>query len=201
MDRYAGCAAEPPYDDPAWLRAALDALPSFVGYVDREHRNRFANAASEHWLGDRPQRIVGRHLRDILGPVRYDELEPYMDRAFAGEPQTFDRLFPLPDGRTVRARTHHLPHRVDGEVDGVQVYIVNISGHDPPIATAGGHHDYDEIIQRLFAAGMTIQGRLADESSNELRAAVDAIQLSISHLRDQIRLMRGQHRPAPDPEQ
>ena len=38
-----------------------------VAYWDRDQRCRLANRAYEEWFGIRPEALIGKHMRELLG--------------------------------------------------------------------------------------------------------------------------------------
>ncbi|MFM9917012.1 MAG: CHASE domain-containing protein [Rhizobacter sp.] len=110
------------------LQTLLDALPSMVGYWDRDLRNRFANQAYSRWFGVRSAEMPGRHLQSLLGDELFEQNRHHVDRALAGEPQTFERSIPRPDGAGLQhSLAHYLPDVVDGEVRGFYVLVHDVS--------------------------------------------------------------------------
>jgi PAS domain S-box-containing protein len=80
------------------LRSILDNLPSMIGYWDASLHNRFANHAYATWFGIDPGQIPGKHIRDVIGEERYRLNLPHIEATLRGEPQTFERVIPSPDG-------------------------------------------------------------------------------------------------------
>lgn len=110
------------------MRAILDAIPAMVGYWDCNLVNRFANQAYLVWFGVEPEKILGKHIRDLIGEERYQQNLPYMQQALNGEPQTFERAIPSPDGSMVRhSMTQYIPDIVDGKVRGFYALVSDIS--------------------------------------------------------------------------
>ena len=110
------------------LQNILDAVPSLIGYWDRNLVNQVANRAYEFWFGKSPGAMKGKKIRELLGEDLYRLNLPYMEAALAGEPQKFERNIPKPDGSGVRhSLTQYLPDIVDGEVLGFYVLVNDVS--------------------------------------------------------------------------
>ncbi|MEK8049276.1 CHASE domain-containing protein [Ideonella sp. DXS22W] len=110
------------------LQTILDALPSMVGYWDRQLFNRFANHAYHQWFGVDPGSLPGRHMQELLGPSLFARNLPYIEGALAGQPQTFERAIPHPSGQGVRhSLAHYLPDLRDGQVQGFYVLVHDVS--------------------------------------------------------------------------
>ncbi len=109
------------------LGALADSMPALVGFVDRQQRYQYVNAVYERWFGDSRESYVGRKLRDIVGEVAYPAIEPYVERALAGEHVRFRSRVPYPSGeRDVDAQ--YMPLRgADGDVEGFTVLIQDVT--------------------------------------------------------------------------
>lgn len=110
------------------LRNILDALPSMVGYWDRDLRNRFANRAYRDWFGERGAALEGKTMRDLLGPELFEKNRAHVEAALRGEAQSFERSIPRPDGPGERhSLAHYLPDMVNGEVLGFYVLVHDVT--------------------------------------------------------------------------
>ncbi len=109
------------------LKNILDAVPSLIGYWDASMRNRFANHAHQAWFGVDPARMPGMAIGELMGS-RFELNRPHIEAALRGEPQTFERSIPRPDGAGERhALSHLLPDRVDGQVRGFYAIVHDIT--------------------------------------------------------------------------
>ncbi len=117
----------PENDPPYFLRRLADQVPSMLAYWDRELRCRFANRAYERWFGVDPDALIGRSIRELLGPQLFALNEPHIRAALDGEPQTFERLVTGADGIGRHSLAHYLPDVVDGEVRGFAVQVTEVS--------------------------------------------------------------------------
>lgn len=109
------------------LRTVLDAVPSMIGYWDRQLVNKVANLAYHEWFGVEPGNIPGTHLRDLLGDALFEANFPYVDAVLRGEEQHFERSILSPDGRLRHALANYLPDKVDGEVRGFYVVVHDVT--------------------------------------------------------------------------
>jgi PAS domain S-box-containing protein len=110
------------------LRNVIDALPSMIGYWDRDLRNVMANKAYADWFGVDPRSLKGRAIADLLGTDLFERNLPFAEAALRGEPQSFSRSTPRPDGQGVRhSLAHYLPDIVDGEVRGFYVLVHDVT--------------------------------------------------------------------------
>jgi len=110
------------------LKNILDAMPSMVGYWDKDLFNRFANHAYKYWFGFEEKDIPGRHIREIIGEDLYQLNLPHIEAALGGEAQVFECPIPDPNGsRTMQAMVHYIPDDQDGEVRGFYVVVHDIT--------------------------------------------------------------------------
>jgi diguanylate cyclase (GGDEF)-like protein/PAS domain S-box-containing protein len=110
------------------LRALIDAVPAMLAYWDNDQRCRVANRAYETWFGVSPEALVGRTMRELLGPIIYELNLPHILAALRGEPQHFDREIPDPAGGPPRqSQADYIPRIVDGAVRGFFVLVSDVS--------------------------------------------------------------------------
>jgi diguanylate cyclase (GGDEF)-like protein/PAS domain S-box-containing protein len=110
------------------LQRIVDKVPGMIAYWDANQTCRFANADYERWFGITPEELIGKTMRELLGPVYHLNL-PYILGALRGEQQMFDREFPNPNGGPARySQTNYVPDIVNGVVKGLIVLVSDISG-------------------------------------------------------------------------
>ncbi|WP_199326598.1 PAS domain-containing protein [Nostoc sp. FACHB-888] len=63
------------------LRLITDALPACISYVDADQRHRFINRTYEVWLNCSRDEILGKSVRELVGDMTYQILEPYINQA------------------------------------------------------------------------------------------------------------------------
>ncbi|MCB9496030.1 MAG: CHASE domain-containing protein [Fibrobacteria bacterium] len=110
------------------LRTILDALPSLVGYWDRELVNRFANNAFQEWFGLPPSDIVGHPIGELLGEKVFRQQRSRILGVLRGIPQTFESPVPRAGEEGMRhSLVHFIPDVVEGEVRGFYLLAHDIS--------------------------------------------------------------------------
>lgn len=110
-----------------FIRTLTDNLPGMVGYWDKDLICRFANRHYVDWFAIPPTELIGKHIRELLGPELFAKNEPYMKKALAGEHQRFERDLVKTDGELGHVQAHYIPHIVNGEVIGFVVLVSDIS--------------------------------------------------------------------------
>lgn len=109
------------------LQSILDNMPAMIAYWDRNLINRFGNHAYRFWFDVDPATLPGRHIREVIGEERYRLNLPYIEGALAGQPQTFERTIPVPDGTVRYSLANYVPDIVDGVVQGFYVLVSDIT--------------------------------------------------------------------------
>jgi PAS domain S-box-containing protein len=110
-----------------FIRTVTDALPSMIGYWDRDLRCKFANKAYEKWFNVRVETIVGMHIREVLGEALYAMNAPRMRLALEGQVQIFDREAHRATGELGYMAAKYLPHVLADEVLGFFVLVEDIT--------------------------------------------------------------------------
>ena len=140
------------------LRLFTDNIPEPVVYVDTEGNYTFVNDAFLHLVGIPREEVIGKSVKDVLGPEVFELQQPYVDRAARGESVTFEREHIDLNGRQRWLRNSIVPDmNFDGTIKGY--YIV---GHD---------------ITDLHQA----QNALAARES-QLRAIMDGVPAPVAYL-------------------
>ena len=89
----------------------VDHLDAMLAYWDSQQICRFANMAYKAWFGRGRKELLGTSMKDLLGPL-YELNLPYIEAAYRGERQVFERAIPRPDGTSrVTERSYHVPRR------------------------------------------------------------------------------------------
>jgi diguanylate cyclase (GGDEF)-like protein/PAS domain S-box-containing protein len=109
------------------FRSVTDNMPALVSYLDTEERFAFANAAFKDWFGVEPASIIGKTLREVVGPAVYEPRGPMLARAFAGERVEFD-THRMVDGAARDVHSIYVPDMDhDGKCKGVFALSLNIT--------------------------------------------------------------------------
>ncbi len=73
----------------------IDAVPIAIVYLDPQERYLFSNHHYEVHYRRNTGEIFGRTMREVLGPERYKEFEPYIRRVLVGETVQFETAIPI----------------------------------------------------------------------------------------------------------
>jgi PAS domain S-box-containing protein len=110
-----------------FLQTLSDSVPVQMAFYDRELICRFANASYARWLKLPPQQLVGLHLSQVARPENFAGARDHLSAALAGEAQRFEGQRTFPDGTSFYASIEYTPYRVDGEVQGIIIQMVDIT--------------------------------------------------------------------------
>ena len=107
---------------------AANAVPALVAYLDSGARYAWVNDGYRRWF-DRPlEAIVGRHVSEVLGAAAWVTLQPYVERALAGEEVTFENRLVFADKSVHDVQASYVPHRDgSGQVRGFVSLVSDIT--------------------------------------------------------------------------
>lgn len=130
------------------LRTITKNVPAMIGYWNRDLCCEFANDAYQQWFGLAPERVIGMHLKALLGDQLFQMNEPYALAALSGRAQRFERTLVKPDGSRGFTEANYVPDFDEtGKVHGFFVLIVDIT------ALRESHERIRELAQRLENVG------------------------------------------------
>jgi PAS domain S-box-containing protein len=109
------------------LQLLTDALPVLISYVDQDERYQFANYGYEAWFGQKPEELLGRPVREVVGEAAYQGAKPYLDRAQAGERVDFETHMAYRPDFVRHIRTSYVPDVRAGQVQGVYALVLDIT--------------------------------------------------------------------------
>ncbi len=111
-----------------FIRTVTDAMPSMLGYWDKQMLCQFANKPYLEWFGRTPQEMKGVPIATTLGADLYEKSLPYIEAVLAGKPQEFERDIQKPDGSIGHILAHFIPDvGLNGDIQGFFALVTNIS--------------------------------------------------------------------------
>lgn len=172
------------------LQEIIDAVPSLVGYWDKDVINRFSNRAYGQWFSRPVVTIVGRHMREVMGEKIYCDNLPYVRAVLRGEKQIFERSVPQEDGRIRHSVVHYVPHWEGETVAGFYALVHDITvlkqteaalksaNHELEAFSYAVAHDLRAPLRAMIGFSETLQeecaGTLNDESQDALQEIIQA---------------------------
>jgi diguanylate cyclase (GGDEF)-like protein/PAS domain S-box-containing protein len=157
----------------AHLRSVINSVPALIAYVDAQQRYVYVNQQYQQRFAPHQIDLIGSTVQDILGPERYAFASPLIERALAGQPQSYD----WQPFHNVWQQINYLPtHSALGQVDGYYVLGTDITERKQHEiqqleATAVFENSYEGImvanaeglITRVNSAFTRITGYTQDE--------------------------------------
>lgn len=104
----------------------VEHLDDMVAYWDSDRRCGFVNSAYKHWFGRGRSELIGVPMEELLGPLYKQNLR-FIDAAYAGEKQIFERDIPTPDGSIRSTLATYIPRLEGGHVQGIYVLVVDVT--------------------------------------------------------------------------
>ncbi|MFN0277544.1 MAG: PAS domain S-box protein [Pyrinomonadaceae bacterium] len=178
------------------LRLVTSSVPALISYVDKDERYRFANERFTDWFGIPTHEVIGKQPRDIFGPVAYEVIKPWIDRALSGEKCTFETV---------------LNNKNDGEKFVSASFIPDIGADGTVYGYYGLTHDLTdlkrseeentalvaqlrerevaenqriELLGRLVASQETERRRFARDLHDQMGQRLTALRLKIASLHE-----------------
>ncbi|MGB7541086.1 MAG: GGDEF domain-containing protein [Burkholderiales bacterium] len=96
-------------DSESKLRTIANNLPALVGYVDVNEIYHFANSTYKEWLGLGSEEVVGRSMREVLGPKAHAIVGPYIQMALSGRTAAHEREL-IRNGERHYLQNVYVPH-------------------------------------------------------------------------------------------
>jgi PAS domain S-box-containing protein len=93
------------------LRFVANAVPALLGYLDAGARYVWVNESYRRWFGYAPRDVRGQHVSEVLGTTAWVQLQPFIERALAGEEVTFETRIVYKNGPARDIRASYIPHR------------------------------------------------------------------------------------------
>lgn len=156
-------------DSEKQLRLLTNALPALISYIDRDDRYRYTNTAYERWFGTKMEENIGRLHREVLGEELHKKIEPFVQRALAGETVYFEMDL-VRDGKAYPFEASYIPDvDSDGEIQGFYVLAQDVSVRKQKEAELQKTRDQLAHLSRVVAVG-EITSSVAHELNQPLSA-------------------------------
>ena len=130
------------------LRIVTDSVGLPIFYFDRSQRLRFANKPYGVYIGGPVDDLIGQPLKHFIAPDALNEMQSYIERAFAGQTVSYERRERPASGELRWARITLFPDREAGGRTGGAFVVINDIEDDIRIREA---LKSQEAQLRLFA--------------------------------------------------
>src|SRR5690606_31403960 len=91
------------------LRLVADHADVLLAHCDAEERYVFVNRAYTTRFGLSTEEVIGKTLREVIGEAAYERVQPYVQRALAGEHVTFEVEIPYEQIGTYYMHCRYVP--------------------------------------------------------------------------------------------
>jgi PAS domain S-box-containing protein len=163
----------------------FERSPDLVAILGRDYRYRRANPTFEKWRGIAPEKIIGMHIRDVVGEEMFDRLaKPNLDRCFSGEEASFADWFSGYGGRKYWFVTYS-PLRLESE--GTEAAL--IIGRDLTEYMLASERLRDARIQLAHANRVATVGELTASIAHEVNQPIGAL---VTNAHAALRMLRAQ---------
>lgn len=108
------------------LRRIVDNSPAFISYVDEDLHYRFVNQYYTEWFKTDPEKILGQHVQEILGPEVFSRHTPFLQRALNGEEVHLESKINTPSGNLYLS-VNYVPYNYQGSPRGFFVMAHDIT--------------------------------------------------------------------------
>jgi C4-dicarboxylate-specific signal transduction histidine kinase len=152
------------------LEQAINTLPMQFAYIDDQRCYRFNNLAHQDSWADLNQDFSGRPVRESLGDEIYRQIEPYLERALAGERVDFELRL---SGESVPSdlSVSYLPDIADGgQVKGLYVLCDDISKRKRV-----ERRDKEQLLEFAELSRLASVGEVAAEIAHQINQPLAAI--------------------------
>jgi PAS domain S-box-containing protein len=78
------------------LALVTDIAPVYIAHCSRDMRFKFVNKAYAARFGMKPEDLIGKPLKDILGPVAFKAILGHIETVLSGQPVEFEITVPYP---------------------------------------------------------------------------------------------------------
>lgn len=110
------------------IQRIVDALPALVSLIDEDLRYRLVNATYTKWFKVSGDQIVGKTVTEVLGAEAFARVQPWMEKALAGQEVSFRDHLPYSHGGARWVEVTYRPYRTeDLKIRGLVVLVNDIS--------------------------------------------------------------------------
>lgn len=131
-----------------WIRLITDHVPALIAYLSADLVYEFTNKVYEEWYCWPRGAMLGQSLRGLHSEEHCRYLEPYIERALAGESVTFEMAETNGAGQQRYMLRSYVPNRQgNGEIIGLFVLIRDITERRRTAEAL--HQAYQNLEQRV----------------------------------------------------
>lgn len=184
------------------LRMFSDSMPALFSYIDKDQRYRFCNLHYEKHFRRKRDQIIGKTVKELLGPNTYKQVKPVIDRVLSGETVFYEQWVDYREAGNTFVRGSFIPDiSPSGEVEGYFAMIQDMTARkyaEESMAKAkekaeetsasksrflaAASHDLRQPMQALAMFIDVLAGRRHDKGSREIIEKIQASSKSLEGL-------------------
>ena len=110
------------------IRLITDGIGLPISYISADRRVRFYNRTGEEWTGISEKSVLGKTIEEAFGADVVDAVRPHLEKGFAGERTTYERLADFRERGKRWVRGHIVPDKTDdARVRGIYTVLTDIN--------------------------------------------------------------------------
>jgi len=171
------------------LRLIANEVPAGIAYLGSDQCFGFVNLRFASAYGRAPSDLVGLRPEQVLSSQTMAAVQPYFDRAIAGEALDFDLEIEFPGGRRLDTRTFLRPERERTGRNGFYVLTINVTRQKQAAAalmraqkmealgqlSSGIAHDFNNLLTVILGNLKPLETHVgADQREDMLAPAIRA---------------------------
>ncbi len=158
------------------MRSIMNQIPVTVSYIDAQGHYRYINHAQEVWLAKSEDEVIDKHVRDVVGPELWANIEPHLSAALAGQSVPLERQRMDRAGNPVWHSGRHVPD-VNDEGVVVGVYTVFFDTTQRALAEQALRHSEQELRVAKAAAERASKAKseFLANMSHEIRTPMNGV--------------------------
>jgi PAS domain S-box-containing protein len=142
-----------------------DSLPALISYIDETECYRFVNQRYADWFGVSVEEILGKKVREIVGPRAYKEVKPHIEQVLSGQSLFFDSWLHYKRAGRRFVHVSYVPEiAVDGKVLGFYAMVSDLSEQKRSEELLKSSEDRMRLLTESFADyaifSMDTEGRI-----------------------------------------
>jgi two-component system, LuxR family, sensor kinase FixL len=113
------------------IKMIVDTLPVLLAYVDAEQRYLYVNQLYAEWYGLTREKILGKHIRDVLHETTYQKALPAIKAALNGQRITYENNAVYDaQGQPHTVRATYVPHLDEnGQAKAFLAMVEDVTEH------------------------------------------------------------------------